>query len=98
MDNAFYVGFYEAGGGAKVAVERAVKELQELRLEAASSLIIPERTPPTSAGRAERDGAAESRSRRRPGAVAAGLTQRRDSTCPMATAFGISASCSSSSA
>jgi hypothetical protein len=32
--------------GAEVAVERAVKELQELRREAASSLIIPDRMPP----------------------------------------------------
>lgn len=32
--------------GAKVAVERAVRELQELRREAASSLIIPDRVPP----------------------------------------------------
>ena len=32
--------------GAKVAVEGAVKELQELRREAASPLIIPERIPP----------------------------------------------------
>ncbi len=32
--------------GAKLAVERAVRELQELRREAASSLIIPDRVPP----------------------------------------------------
>jgi len=32
--------------GAQVAVERAVKELQELRREAASSLVIPDRMPP----------------------------------------------------
>lgn len=32
--------------GAEVAVERAVKELQEMRREAASSLIIPDRMPP----------------------------------------------------
>ena len=32
--------------GAKIAVEGAVKELQELRREAASPLIIPERIPP----------------------------------------------------
>lgn len=31
--------------GAEVAVERAVKELQELRREAASSIIIPDRVP-----------------------------------------------------
>ena len=97
-DNASYVAFYQAAAGAKVAVTHAVKELQELRREAASPLIISERIPPTSAGRAEREGAAESSSRRRPGAVAAGLTQRRESTCPMATAFSICASCSSSSA
>lgn len=32
--------------GAKVAVERAVRELQELRREAASPIIIPDRVPP----------------------------------------------------
>jgi hypothetical protein len=32
--------------GAKIAVERAVKELQELRREAASPIIIPDRVPP----------------------------------------------------
>ena len=32
--------------GAKVAVERAVKELQEMRREAASPIIIPDRVPP----------------------------------------------------
>jgi hypothetical protein len=32
--------------GAKVAVERTVRELQELRREAASPLIIPDRIPP----------------------------------------------------
>jgi len=32
--------------GAKVAVERAVKELQEMRREAASPIIIPDRMPP----------------------------------------------------
>ena len=31
--------------GAKVAVERAVKELQEMRREAASSIVIPEAMP-----------------------------------------------------
>ncbi len=31
--------------GAKVAVERAVKELQEMRREAASSIVIPEGMP-----------------------------------------------------
>ena len=33
-------------GGAQLAVERAVKELQELRREAASQLVIPDRMPP----------------------------------------------------
>jgi hypothetical protein len=32
--------------GAKVAVELAVKELQEMRREAASPIIIPDRVPP----------------------------------------------------
>jgi hypothetical protein len=32
--------------GAQLAVERAVQELQELRREAASSLVIPDRMPP----------------------------------------------------
>lgn len=32
--------------GATVAVERAVKELQEMRREAASPIIIPDRVPP----------------------------------------------------
>ena len=32
--------------GAKVAVERAVKELQDMRREAASPIIIPDRLPP----------------------------------------------------
>jgi hypothetical protein len=32
--------------GAKVAVERAVKELQEMRREAASPIIIPDQVPP----------------------------------------------------
>ncbi len=31
---------------AKIAVERAVKELQEMRREAASPIIIPDRVPP----------------------------------------------------
>jgi hypothetical protein len=37
--------------GAKVAVERAVKELQEMRREAASPIIIPDRVPPGLGGR-----------------------------------------------
>jgi hypothetical protein len=32
-------------GAAKLAVERTVKELQELRREAASSIIVPDRMP-----------------------------------------------------
>jgi hypothetical protein len=36
--------------GAKVAVERAVRELQELRREQASSIVIPEGMPPGLAG------------------------------------------------
>jgi hypothetical protein len=32
--------------GAKVAVERAVRELQEMRREATSSIIVPDRIPP----------------------------------------------------
>ena len=36
---------------AKVAVERAVKELQEMRREAASPIIIPDRVPPGLGGR-----------------------------------------------
>ena len=32
--------------GAKAAIERTVRELQELRREAASSLVIPSRMPP----------------------------------------------------
>ena len=32
--------------GAKVAVERAVKEIQDMRREAASPIIIPDRVPP----------------------------------------------------
>jgi hypothetical protein len=32
--------------GAKVAVELAVKELQEIRRETASPIIIPDRVPP----------------------------------------------------
>jgi hypothetical protein len=36
--------------GAKVAVERALKELQELRREAASPIIIPDSMPPSVGG------------------------------------------------
>ncbi len=36
--------------GAKVAVERAVNELQELRREAASPIIIPDSMPPSVGG------------------------------------------------
>jgi len=36
--------------GAQVAVERAVKELQEMRREAASPIIIPDRVPPRLGG------------------------------------------------
>jgi len=36
--------------GAKVAVERAVRELQELRREATSPIIIPDRVPPDLGG------------------------------------------------
>ena len=36
--------------GAKVAVERAVRELQEMRREQASSIVIPEGMPPGLAG------------------------------------------------
>jgi len=36
--------------GAKVAVERAVKEIQDMRREAASPIIIPDRVPPGLAG------------------------------------------------
>ncbi len=42
--------------GAKVAVERAVKELQEMRREAASPIIIPDRVPPGLGGPAGRRG------------------------------------------
>jgi len=51
--------------GAKVAVERAVKELQEMRREAASPIIIPDRVPRVSAGPGARAGAAISNCRRR---------------------------------
>jgi hypothetical protein len=37
--------------GAKVAVEHAVRELQELRREQASSIVIPDRLPPDIGGR-----------------------------------------------
>jgi hypothetical protein len=36
---------------AKVAVERAIRELQELRREQASSIVIPDRMPPDLGGR-----------------------------------------------
>ncbi|HEX6078633.1 MAG TPA: hypothetical protein VF197_03315 [Methylomirabilota bacterium] len=36
--------------GAKVAVERAIRELQELRREQASSIVIPDRMPPDLGG------------------------------------------------
>src|SRR5439155_25612061 len=36
--------------GAKAAIERTVRELQELRREAASSLVIPARMPPDPRG------------------------------------------------
>lgn len=36
--------------GAEVAVERAIRELQELRREAASSIVIPDRIPGGLAG------------------------------------------------
>jgi hypothetical protein len=42
--------------GAKVAVERAAKELQEMRREAASPITIPDRVPRVSAGPAGRLG------------------------------------------
>jgi hypothetical protein len=42
--------------GAKVAVERAVKELQEMRREAASPIIIPDRVPPGLGGPGGRRG------------------------------------------
>src|SRR5262245_39118540 len=38
------------GDEAKVAVERAVEELQQLRREAASSIIVPDRMPPGALG------------------------------------------------
>jgi len=34
------------GDAAKVAVERTARELQEMRREAASSIVIPDRVPP----------------------------------------------------
>jgi hypothetical protein len=37
--------------GARVAVERAIRELQELRREQASSIVIPDRMPPDIGGR-----------------------------------------------
>jgi hypothetical protein len=40
--------------GAKVAVERAIRELQELRREQASSIVIPDRVPPDIGGRGGR--------------------------------------------
>jgi hypothetical protein len=38
------------GAEAKLAVERAVEELQQLRREAASSIIVPDRMPPGALG------------------------------------------------
>lgn len=38
------------GDAAKVAVERTARELQELRREAASSIVIPDRVPPGMGG------------------------------------------------
>lgn len=38
------------GAEAKLAVERAVDELQQLRREAASSIIVPDRLPPGALG------------------------------------------------
>ncbi|MCZ7565500.1 MAG: hypothetical protein M5U08_18340 [Burkholderiales bacterium] len=38
------------GDAAKVAVERTARELQELRREAASSIVIPDRIPPGMGG------------------------------------------------
>ena len=58
----------KVAAGAKVAVERAVKGLQEMRREAASPVIIPEfRTacPRVSAGPVARAGAALSNGRSR---------------------------------
>lgn len=37
--------------GARVAVERAIRELQELRREQSSSIVIPDRMPPDIGGR-----------------------------------------------
>jgi hypothetical protein len=37
--------------GAKVAVERAIRELQELRREQSSNIVIPDRIPPDLGGR-----------------------------------------------
>ena len=37
--------------GAKVAVERAIHELQEVRREQASNIVIPDRMPPDLGGR-----------------------------------------------
>ena len=37
--------------GAKVAVERAIRELQELRREQSSNIVIPDRMPPDLGGR-----------------------------------------------
>ena len=37
--------------GAKVGVERAIRELQELRREQSSTLVIPDRMPPDMGGR-----------------------------------------------
>lgn len=38
------------GDAAKVAVERTARELQEMRREAASSIVIPDRVPPGMGG------------------------------------------------
>ena len=37
--------------GARVAVERAIRELQELRREQSSNIVIPDRMPPDLGGR-----------------------------------------------
>jgi hypothetical protein len=37
--------------GAKVAVERAIRELQDLRREQSSNIVIPDRMPPDLGGR-----------------------------------------------
>ena len=37
--------------GARVAVERAIRELEELRREQASNIVIPDRMPPDFGGR-----------------------------------------------